>query len=93
MDIITEDDFDRHFTPIKNHLCKNASWNGCLFETFGDEVRYVYDQPDGNVWTWIECGETEDTYLVSGRHHVNRIGYIVTKEAVHEDAFFEIRLD
>lgn len=93
MDINNEDDFDRHFTLVKNQLCDDASWNGCLFEIFGDEVQYVFEQPEAHVWTWIEGSETEDTFLVSGRHYVNRIGYLITKEAVSDDAFFEINLE
>jgi hypothetical protein len=77
--------FDK-YKPIKNKLVKDASWNGCLFETYGEEEEYVRKvaqdeaaEIGGTVWTIVE-----DDYgflcVIPGWHYVNRIGYLVTKK-------------
>jgi hypothetical protein len=38
---MTEDEWYATYKPIKNHLDKNASWNGEMFETYGEEVEFV----------------------------------------------------
>ena len=76
--ISTIDDFDEKFTPIKNHLVKDAAFEGCLFETYGTEVKHVSSQPDNRVWTWVDGDD--GTYLVQGMAYVNRIGYLITEE-------------
>ena len=32
---------------------------------------------DNKVWTWVDGGD--GTYILSGRHYVNRIGFFVTE--------------
>jgi hypothetical protein len=69
------DEFFNTYNPIKNHLDTNASLNGCMFETFGEELDYVKAQPNKLIWTYCDDGDT--AYLVSGFHLVNRLGYLV----------------
>ena len=38
---LTYDDFLGKYHPIKNHLDKNAGYDGCMFETFGKELEFV----------------------------------------------------
>lgn len=71
---ITEDQFDEDFRPVQNPHNKDASWNGCLFETYGVEFNFVKSQPKNKVWT-----VTDEGGVVSGLHLVNRVGYIVTE--------------
>ncbi len=73
---MTEDEWYEKYKPIKNHLDPNASWNGQMFETYGEEIQFVNSQPDENVWTWID-GENRGTYLTSGQSYVNRLGYLI----------------
>lgn len=82
---MTEDEWYEKYKPIKNHLDPNASWNGEMFETYGDEVEFVNNQPDKNVWTWI-CGDDGGTYLSSGHSYVNRLGYIISSVPWTEEA-------
>lgn len=77
---MTHDEFDERFTPILNPFDDNASWDGCMFETYGDELAYVQEQPDANVWTIIDGGGTEPDVLMSGKMRINRIGFIVTEQ-------------
>ncbi len=76
-----DDDFYEKFNPVKNHLDDNASWDGCMFETYGEEVEYVHkvnDETPRKVWTILDCDGF--FYIGAGYHHVNRHGYLITEE-------------
>lgn len=83
--MMTEDEWYEKYKPIKNHLDPNASWNGEMFETYGEEVEFVNCQPHENVWTWLS-GDDGGTYLVSGHYFVNRLGYIISSVPWTEQA-------
>lgn len=83
--IMTEDDWEETYKPIRNHLDDNASWNNTMFETYGDEIEFVRAQPDEKVWTWMD-GDEGGTYLASGYHYVNRIGHFVCSVPWTEEA-------
>jgi len=88
---ITEEDFYKMFAPIKNHLDNNASFDGNMFETYGEEIAFVQNLANQNrVITIIECdnedenaekdedGNTRPLLVYStGLHHVNRLGFFV----------------
>lgn len=70
------------FRPVNNHLDENAGWqddngNGIMFETYGEQLDYVAEQNPHNVWTYTD-GE-DGTFIQSGLHVTNRIGYFVTE--------------
>jgi hypothetical protein len=91
---LTESEFVRRFRPIPNHLNPHAGWafgDGHLFETFGAEVRFVFAQDPAHVWTLVDGGDG-DLYLLSGRHLVNRVGYLVTTVAVGRDEEVSVRI-
>ena len=93
---ITEDEFDRRFPLLTNHLNPNASWGsgkegGCLFETYGEELEFVRRQDPCTVWTLVD-GDDDDQYLVSGFHFVNRIGYLVSTVPLPEELDIEVRI-
>jgi hypothetical protein len=58
---ITEDEFYEKYKRVKNHLDDNASWDGCLYETFGDELQYCFElaKKENRVWTIVECDEID----------------------------------
>jgi len=89
---ITEDNFDEVFKPQQNHLDDNASFNGWMYETFGEEVDYVFNlaKTTKKVWTIIE-GDNDTMFYVTGFHRVNRIGYIVCEVEYTEE--MDIQLD
>ena len=101
MTYLTEEQFYEKYELIENHLEDNASFDGCLFETYGDELLVVQQMAKENrVITIIEGDEeveddfgepTIDMYYVSGMHLVNRIGYLITKEPIKEE--FQVKLD
>lgn len=55
---ITEDEFNREYNPLKNHLDENASWEGLSYEVLGEERQYCLDlsKKENRVWSIIECG-------------------------------------
>ena len=69
------------FKPIKNTITKYP--DTIHFETYGDEQAFVWEQPNENVWTEVD-GDS-GTYIISGRHFVNRIQYYVTEEPWTDD--------
>ena len=95
---LTENEFGRQYPLVTNHLNPHASWNlgdsgpGCLFETFGEELRFVGQQDPRTVWTLTD-GEDGELYVASGFHLVNRLGYLVSQVPFPEGVFVEVRLD
>jgi len=73
MSEMTYEEWVNKYKPIKNHLVKDDTTS---FETYGDEVLFVCEQPNSTVWT--ELDGDEGVYLVSGYHLANRIAYYVT---------------
>ena len=91
--VITENEFEERFTMLKNHFYNDpndCSFNGCLFETYGEERDFVNDAVLGtmkkkHLWTIIEGDDGNTLYYVSGYHVVNRMGFFFTEEEVTED--------
>lgn len=70
---------DENFTFVKNHLDDNASLDGVMFETYGEELQHVLEQNEDQVWTYAE-DDNGDLCIMSGFHVVNRIGYLISEE-------------
>ena len=98
---LTEEQFDDYFTLVDNHIDNNAAFDGKMFETYGDEIAFVIEMSKQNrVITIIESDGDElddegyimpNMYYVSGMHHVNRMGYLITEEPI--DFEFECLID
>lgn len=78
--VIDEDIFFSLYQPKKNHLDSCAGWDGCAYETFGDDLNYILtvnQTKPRSIWTLLEI----DGHFViqSGFHTINRFGYFVTK--------------
>ena len=84
--------FYETFKPQQNHIDNNASFNGCMYETYGDEIEYVFDlaKKSNRVWTIIE-GDDDTLFFSSGFHYVNRLGFIVTEKQY--DRVMDIQID
>lgn len=90
---LDEGDFETAFTPTRNRLCKNAPFDGRMFETFGEElrqVRAVAEKSPGRVWTIVDSGE--EMTIVSGMRFVNRLGYILTRHPKTDGLDFHVSL-
>lgn len=94
MTTMTYEEWVDRFKPIQNELSDNASFEGMMFETYGDELEHVLQvarKTNGLlVWTYID-GEG-GTYIVDGYRLVNRIGYFVTQVPYEEDSVYEIQV-
>lgn len=108
---LTEAEFEEKYTPQINHIERaNAdssiadedlcSFNGCMYETYGEELDYVRKMAKENRVVTIIEGEDElgedgeehaVLYYSSGYHHINRIGYLVVDKPLEEE--FNIKID
>ncbi|WP_037500664.1 hypothetical protein [Sphingomonas jaspsi] len=72
------------YQPIKNHLDQHASYDGTLFETFGDEITEVHATDPHLVWTLMD--EDGTMWIAPGRHYVNRLGYFICAEPWNDES-------
>lgn len=89
-----EMDFDEwcdKFKPISNHIDTNASFDGYMFETYGDEVDFVKAQPANTIWMYGD-GDDGGSYAWSGWGFVNRIGYFITSVPFDESITYQIKI-
>ena len=85
---ISEDDFLARFKPVPNHIDSNASFDGCMFETFGEELAHVRAQDSNLVWTALDCdGQLR---IESGFHFVNRLGYLIASVATEPNFTYSV---
>ena len=69
----TFDDWWDEYQPIDNPFQSKPSFFVKMFETYGEELEFVQNQPIDKVWT-----ELDDNSIVCGYHIVNRFGYYIT---------------
>lgn len=94
MDTFIEMDFDEwcdKYKPIQNHIDPTASFDGAMFETYGDEVAFVKEQPEDRIWMYGD-GDDGGSYLWNGWHFVNRIGYFITEVPCPPDTTIQIKV-
>lgn len=75
---MTEEEWFETYKPIKNHIDTYASFDGHMFETYGDEVEFVKAQDENRIWMYGD-GDDGGSYVWSGWGFVNRIGYFITE--------------
>lgn len=85
---MTEDVFLDYFKPIPNHIDANASWGGCMFETYDEELEFVRRQPSNCIWTIVDADN--GMAICSGFHLVNRIGYLVASVPAQAETVYDI---
>ena len=70
---MTESEWANKYGLLPNHITND----GNSFETYGEELAYVCQQPNSTVWT--EMDGDNGVYIVSGYHLANRIQYYITE--------------
>jgi hypothetical protein len=93
-DTFIEMDFDEWcdvYKPIQNHIDTNASFDGAMFETYGDEVAFVKEQDGSYIWTYGD-GDDGNSYIWNGWSFVNRIGYFITEVPCPIDTTIQIKV-
>ena len=98
MNTFIEMDFDEWcdtYKPIINHIDSNASFDngqgGIMFETYGDEVAFVKEQPEANIWMY-GSGDDGGTFVWNGWGFVNRLGYFITEVPCPPNTDIQIRV-
>jgi len=82
------------YEPLKNDIISEdevASYDGCMFETYGEEVEKVKTISKRKVATITEVDGKQ--YIVAGFHLVNRLGYFITKHPIPNNLEIEIKFD
>jgi hypothetical protein len=82
---LSEDEWENTFELVENHI----TGEGQLFETYGDELEFIQNLPDQNVWTLAD-GDDGGIYISEGMHFVNRIGYYVTAKPWSKESSYSI---
>jgi hypothetical protein len=80
------------YKPIQNSLDINASFDGCMFETYGEEVEFVKAQDQNRIWMYGD-GDDGGGYIWSGWGFVNRIGYFITEVPCPDDTTIQVQVD
>jgi hypothetical protein len=86
------DEWCNTYKPIQNHIDTNASFDGAMFETYGDEVEFVKAQEQNRIWTYGD-GDDGESHIWSGWHFINRIGYFITEVPFPENTDVQVNLN
>lgn len=73
------DQWVSRYRPLANRYDTSASYDGLLYETFGQEYDAISKQPANTIWTLVENDGAMS--IIPGRHTINRLGYFVTLKA------------
>jgi hypothetical protein len=87
-------DFDTwcdEYKPITNHIDTNASFDGLMFETYGDEYEFVKAQNENRIWMYGD-GDDGGTYIWSGWGFVNRIGYFISDKPFADNVTIQVKV-
>ena len=86
---MTFEEADEQFKFMVNNYDENASFDGLMFETYGDEVEYVKSKPSNRIWMYGD-GDDGGLYIWSGWGFVNRIGYFISEKPVPDNTTIQI---
>jgi hypothetical protein len=88
---LTEEEWFNTYKPIKNNLVESSSFDGHMFETYGEEVGFVKAQDENRIWM-LGDGDDGGMYIWSGWGFVNRIGYFVTEVPFPDNTTIQIQV-
>ena len=88
---LTFEEADEQFNFIPNNYDEYSSFDGLMFETYGDEVEFVKSQSPDKIWMYGE-GDGGGLYIWSGWGFVNRIGYFVSEKPVPANTIIQIQV-
>jgi hypothetical protein len=88
---LTFEEADEQFRFIPNNYDEYSSFDGLMFETYGDEVEFVKSQSPDKIWMYGE-GDDGGLYIWSGWGFVNRIGYFISEKPVPENTTIQIQV-
>jgi hypothetical protein len=88
---MTEDEWYETYKPIKNSIDINSSFDGHMFETYGEEVEFVKAQDENRIWMYGD-GDDGGSYIWSGWGFVNRIGYFITEVPFPNNTTIQVQI-
>jgi hypothetical protein len=88
---LTFEEADEQFRFIPNNYDEYSSFDGLMFETYGDEVEFVKSQSPDKIWMYGQ-GDDGGLYIWSGWGFVNRIGYFVSQNPVPDNTTIQIQV-
>jgi hypothetical protein len=88
---MTMEEWEATYKPITNTIVENSSFDGLMFETYGDEVDFVKCWPERQIWMYGD-GDDGGSYIWSGWGFVNRIGYFLTEVPCPPDTTIQIKV-
>ena len=88
---MTEDEWFATYKPIKNTIDNNSSFDGHMFETYGEEVEFVKAQDENRIWM-LGDGDDGGMYIWNGWGFVNRIGYFITEVPCPPDMTIQVQI-
>lgn len=77
--VLHEDAFYEYYRPYRHPRSAHDIWGGHGLETFGSDFELVTAADPNHVWTVLEDGMSNDYWIVTGIHRVNRICYLLTE--------------
>jgi hypothetical protein len=83
------DEWAATYKPIKNHIDTNSSFDGEMFETYGEELEFVKAADEDRIWMYGD-GDDGGSYIWNGWHFVNRIGYFITEVPCPPDTTIQV---
>lgn len=81
--VLHEDAFYEYYKPYRHPRSAHDIWGGHGLETFGSDLELVAATDPNHVWTVLEDGMSNDYWIVTGIHRVNRICYLLTEVPHH----------
>ena len=88
---MTFEEADEQFKFMVNNYDENASFDGLMFETYGDEVEYVKSISPDRIWTYGD-GDSGNSYIWSGWHFINRLGYFISEKPFPPNTDIQIKV-
>ena len=91
---MTYEEWVAKFKPTLNHLVRDASFEGMMFETYGNELDFVLQvvNKGGKLLVWTYIDGDNGTYIVEGYRLVNRIGYFICDVPFEESTAYEVEV-
>jgi hypothetical protein len=88
---MTFEEADEQFKFMVNNYDEYSSFDGLMFETYGDEVEYVKSISPDRIWMYGD-GDDGGTYIWSGWGFVNRLGYFISEKPVPPNTKIQIKV-
>jgi len=78
VDYGTWEEFVAKHKPVTTPITEDAPYDGCMYETFGEELEIVKKHANEQIFTLVEADGY--TYACPGFHFVNRVGYLLVEQ-------------